>query len=719
ADGSVVAWNGDWWSLKTQANSLKGVRRIEAGQSHILVLDQNGVWTAYGNTWGGVPPTASEAAQATASQEFSVAIIPVSGLAPEIVGTERGAVQLEVGDELLLGLGLEGKLATGWQWQKAIGSGANATWSSVAGQTSRRLRLASVVSTDAGRYRLVASNDMGSDVGPEISVAVVPSGTPQIVVNGVPVNGMPGEVVRLKVGDRAKVTLSTRLEGASMYYSTEGEDPTIASFLYGSTTDIDLGLGTYTVKAGADSGSGNLVKSLVLELEVVPTFSVTSQISAGEGVVELRPAKTRYLQGDVISAAAKAAPGFEFAGWEGVSGSGATTEVIVTKDLSIGARFRTLPIYRISGTEVPNQPGWKVTRLVSSGNGTNGMAASLESAVGAFSLPSSSVQSFSETTPYINYRGRNPGNWLQENRVYPGGSQAESSTQVPFVVKASGYVEIPEPGSWTFGVVFSGPFRLKVGDAEWQGGWETWRDTRMSVLKLPRAGVYPIEILQWDQNPSEASLLLFARKGGLPGYDSDVGRFYNEGARFVGDVERGGLRVWAELPGLDVAGVGKVTGATGYSVTAGQSVQLKAEPSAGWTFVRWSGDVTGTDPVVSLTPTSDLKVKPIFATTVALSVPAGNGTLAATPAATLYEYGSKVRLTATPAAGYGFQRFNVNISGLTGLTLSPTEIAVTKPAIQVSASFVSLTASTPGFVALDLGTPVGGLVTVTPAKNLF
>jgi alpha-tubulin suppressor-like RCC1 family protein len=720
-DGSVVAWGNDWGGIKDYVKNLNGVNRIVGGWYHILIENTAGVVTTFGDApWGTpMPPGSAGSFSLTAGQQASIGIVPISGLAPEIVGSEPSSRQLEVGDELVLGLGLETQNGSRWQWQKASGSGANVTWSAVAGQTSRRLRIASVASADAGRYRLVASNDMGSDVGPEISVAVVPSGTPQIVVNGVPVNGMPGEVVRLKVGDRAKVTLSTRLEGASMYYSTEGEDPTIASFEYTPTTDIDLGLGTYTVKAGADSGSGNLVKSLVLELEVVPTFSVTSQISAGEGVVELRPAKTRYLQGDVISAAAKAAPGFEFAGWEGVSGSGATTEVIVTKDLSIGARFRTLPIFRISGTEVPNQPGWKVTRLVSSGNGTNGMTASLESAAGAFSLPSSSVQAFSETVPYVNYRGRNPGNWLQENRVYPGGSQAETSTQVPFVVKASGYIEIPEPGSWTFGVVFSGPFRLKVGDSEWQGGWETWQDGRMSVLKFPKAGVYPIEILQWDQNPNEASLLLFARKGGLPGYDSDVGRFYNEGARFVGDVERGGLRVWSELPGLDVAGVGKVTGATGYSVTAGQSVQLKAEPAAGWTFVRWSGDVTGTDPVVSLTPTSDLEVKPIFATTVALSVPAGNGTLTATPAATLYEYGSKVRLTATPDAGYGFQRFNVNISGLTGLTLSPTEIAVTKPAIQVSASFVSLTASTPGFVALDLGTPVGGLVTVTPAKNLF
>jgi hypothetical protein len=160
----------------------------------------------------------------------------------------------------------------------------------------------------------------------------------------------------------------------------------------------------------------------------------------------------------------------------------------------------------------------------------------------------------------------------------------------------------------------------------------------MSVLNFPRAGVYPIELLQWDQNPNESSLLLLARRGGLPGYDSNVGQFYNDGARFVGDVDRGGLRVWSELPGLDLTGVGRVTGSSGFSVIAGQSVQLTAEPAAGWTFVRWDGDVSGSNPVLALTPTSDLRIKPIFATTVALSVPAGNGSLTATPAATATAY---------------------------------------------------------------------------------
>ncbi len=71
------------------------------------------------------------------------------------------------------------------QWQKQSGSGREAPWTAIAGATSGSLDFSNVQSSDAGTYRVVASNAAGSVNSAEVTLTVVDPagpGTPDITV---------------------------------------------------------------------------------------------------------------------------------------------------------------------------------------------------------------------------------------------------------------------------------------------------------------------------------------------------------------------------------------------------------------------------------------------------------------------------------------------------------------------------------------------------------
>jgi hypothetical protein len=388
---------------------------------------------------------------------------------------------MEVGDELLLGLGLEGRNVSQWQWQKATDTG----WSDLSGQTSRRFQKASLTSADAGRYRVIASNGTGSDEGPETTVVVVPSGTPLISVNGIPIAGLPSEIVKVRIGDSAAVRVSSRIVEGQLRYSLGGAAVTFGSgsTLLGASEVVELGLGTHKFRAGvARSADTVIVQSLTLELEVVPTYTLATSVGQGEGSVLITPTKGRYLKDDVVTVKATPALGFEFAGWDGISGTTAEVSLTMNQSFSPVAKFSVRSSYRIAGLDVPTQAGWKVVRVVDSTAKPVTITSDITTALAALNKTASEAQFYSETAAFISYRARWPDNWYEANRAFPGGSQADNAAQPKYALRASGFVEITQPGTYTFGAVFSGPFRLRVGDNEWLGGWETGRDARVSEL---------------------------------------------------------------------------------------------------------------------------------------------------------------------------------------------------------------------------------------------
>ncbi|MCL0048337.1 hypothetical protein M1N20_02675, partial [Dehalococcoidia bacterium] len=116
--------------------------------------------------------------------------------------------------------------------------------------------------------------------------------------------------------------------------------------------------------------------------------------------------------------------------------------------------------------------------------------------------------------------------------------------------------------------------------------------------------------------------------------------------------------------------------------TAQTEVTLTATPAAGWRFDRWSGDVTGTEPTVTLTMDAHKSVTAHFARVVVqppppvrytLTVtvdPAQSGTVSLSPLqpAAGYLAGTTVTLTAEPAEGWEFDRWSGDAVGTEPVT---------------------------------------------------
>jgi uncharacterized repeat protein (TIGR02543 family) len=94
----------------------------------------------------------------------------------------------------------------------------------------------------------------------------------------------------------------------------------------------------------------------------------------------------------------------------------------------------------------------------------------------------------------------------------------------------------------------------------------------------------------------------------------------------------------------------------------GDTVALSAAAETGWSFAGWSGDVTGTEPVVNVTITGPMEATAIFTQNqYHLNVNiqndgdggAGN-TVTRTPQQNTYVYGDEVALEAKPASGWYF-----------------------------------------------------------------
>jgi hypothetical protein len=138
-------------------------------------------------------------------------------------------------------------------------------------------------------------------------------------------------------------------------------------------------------------------------------------------------------------------------------------------------------------------------------------------------------------------------------------------------------------------------------------------------------------------------------------------------------------------------------------------VSVSATASNGWTFLRWTGDASGTNNPLSLTVNAAKNLAAVFGTTVGTSV-IGSGVIELN-ATNPIPYGTVVRAAAVPNGGSYFAQWG---SALTG-TNSPAEFAVitTNP---VRAVFGTLQG---GQAALSLRIIGAGSVDAAPSKQVY
>ena len=155
----------------------------------------------------------------------------------------------------------------------------------------------------------------------------------------------------------------------------------------------------------------------------------------------------------------------------------------------------------------------------------------------------------------------------------------------------------------------------------------------------------------------------------------------------------------------------------------GDIVQLTAIPAVGWSFSRWSGDLSGSISPANLTITGNMTVVATF-TQIGYSLmfsTVGNGSVIRNPDQASYHYGDSVQLTASPSIGWSFSGWTGDLSGST----NPSTISVTKN-MTVTATFsrnaypVSVSKLGNGDVSLSPGPYYYGDIanlTATPATG--
>ncbi len=127
-------------------------------------------------------------------------------------------------------------------------------------------------------------------------------------------------------------------------------------------------------------------------------------------------------------------------------------------------------------------------------------------------------------------------------------------------------------------------------------------------------------------------------------------------------IEDDGINTYA----LDVTAINGSVSKTPNQATYnyGDTVTLSASTPAGYNFVRWSGDLTGSDNPATITMNGNKSITAICeAGTYTLAVSATNGTITKSPDQASYNHNSSVTLTATPVDGYHFTGWLGDLTG--------------------------------------------------------
>ncbi|MCL4177661.1 MAG: chitobiase/beta-hexosaminidase C-terminal domain-containing protein, partial [Verrucomicrobia bacterium] len=164
-----------------------------------------------------------------------------------------------------------------------------------------------------------------------------------------------------------------------------------------------------------------------------------------------------------------------------------------------------------------------------------------------------------------------------------------------------------------------------------------------------------------------------------------------------------------------VAGGGAVLAAPDPGPYAHQTVvTLTATSQPAWTFMRWEGDVTGTNAANSVLMDGPKRVTAVFGTPVGTAaIPSSGGYVVRSPAEDLNPFGGTVRLSAVPQGNYYFGQWQ---NAAAGVTNTPVEFVVTNASPSVAARFYPLSGNHRSLAVIVDGE---GRVSRTPYQNYY
>lgn len=163
-----------------------------------------------------------------------------------------------------------------------------------------------------------------------------------------------------------------------------------------------------------------------------------------------------------------------------------------------------------------------------------------------------------------------------------------------------------------------------------------------------------------------------------------------------------------------VAGGGRVElDPPGGSYTHGAVVGLRAVADPDWEFVRWEGDLDGTNAVAEVVLTGAREVRAVFGTRIVVTnIPENSARAEFESAGGRATFGERVTLTAIPEAGFAFFRWAGAVSGSDPVA----DLVVTNGRPGVTLLAVALGTEDVALVRRVEGT---GRITVEPSGNAF
>lgn len=120
-------------------------------------------------------------------------------------------------------------------------------------------------------------------------------------------------------------------------------------------------------------------------------------------------------------------------------------------------------------------------------------------------------------------------------------------------------------------------------------------------------------------------------------------------------------------------------------------VQVTAQAAAGWQFMRWEGAASGTESTTSVRVDRALEVRAVFGTELVSRVSGTGGVVTNSPASGPYAYGSRLWVSAVPAADKFFSRWTVTTPSSTNQVLDLPLVLTVTNAFQTNTAFFGTT----------------------------
>ena len=394
-----------------------------------------------------------------------------------------------------------------------------------------------------------------------------------------------------------------------------------------------------------DTGYAKMANVWYNALTGLLSYSLTIN-SVGQGIVNRIPNQTLYPYGTSVNLTALAGIGWTFSGWSGdLTGATNPASITMTKDMSVTASF-IQNTYSVAVSVLPSSAAGNVTGYVTTPTYHYGDIVTLTE------VPNSGYTfsgwegdgSGSNTTCQINVTKNMSVTASFIQNTY---SVAVSVLPSSAAGNVTGYVTTPT---------------YHYGDI-------------VTLTEVPNSGY---SFSNWGQDGT----------GTQTTCTITVTRNMNVTAAFT------------PIYSLSVSNIGSGSVSKNpdqASYLYGDSVQLTAIPTNGWSFTGWSGSFTSSlNPINAIINETTSVVASFTQNSYTLSVATiGSGSVSKNPNQASYLYGDSVQLTAIPANGYSFSSWTATGSIFLTNTFSVSTSATISGQGTVTANFVQNPTNTP------------------------